>query len=411
MTRPIRVAWLASHPVQYQAPLFRRIAADSAVELEVLFLSDMSVAGYRDPGFGVRVQWDIDLLSGYQYRFLRAFGDRSHLSFWRPATYGVTRQLRSGGYAVLVLHGYYHQANLQALAAARRLGIPVLLRGESHLQSESRSSVKLRFKAALAPRFFSQFSGFLAIGSMNRAYYLYYGVPEDRIFSMPYAVDNDFFASRAAAAGQLREDLRRELRLERGRPVILFASKLLPRKRARDLWAAYVRLSEDGVLEPRPYLLIVGDGEERRPLEAEVAARGWRSVRFVGFQNQTSLPRYYDLCDVFVLPSEAEPWGLAVNEVMNAGRPVIVSDQVGAGHDLVIEGQTGYRFQVGDIATLSDRLRTLTEDFARVARMGAAGRRHISNWNFDRDVQGLCTALTFVLAQAKLPGAQTFATR
>jgi glycosyltransferase involved in cell wall biosynthesis len=206
------------------------------------------------------------------------------------------------------------------------------------------------------------------------------------VFRMPYAVDNDFFGRRATEAVAGREALRTELALEPGRPVILFASKLQERKRCADLLAAHKLLRQS-----RPYLLIVGDGEERQRLEQQ--AGGDPDVHFLGFRNQTELPRYFDLCDVFVLPSRHEPWGLVVNEAMNAGRAVVVSDDVGCQQDLVREGETGAVFPVGDVVALAAALERVLAAPETAARMGAAARAHIDRFSFEQDVAGLRQAL------------------
>jgi glycosyltransferase involved in cell wall biosynthesis len=148
-------------------------------------------------------------------------------------------------------------------------------------------------------------------------------------------------------------------------------------------------------------LLFVGDGEERRRLEERVRRLGWRSVLFLGFKNQSELPRYYDLCDVFVLPSEKEPWGLVVNEAMNAAKPVVVSDRVGCAPDLVRDGVNGFVFPAGDIGALAERLRRLTEDPELARRMGEESLRIIDKWNFDADVQGLLEALDYVVGTGR----------
>jgi glycosyltransferase involved in cell wall biosynthesis len=140
-------------------------------------------------------------------------------------------------------------------------------------------------------------------------------------------------------------------------------------------------------------LLFVGDGEERHRLEERVRGLGWRSVLFLGFKNQSELPRYYDLCDVFVLPSAKEPWGLAVNEAMNAAKPVVVSDRVGCARDLVRDGLNGFVFPVGDIGALAERLRRLTDEPETARRMGEQSVRVIEKWNFDADIHGLLQAL------------------
>lgn len=396
--RPYRLAYLVSHPIQYQVPLLRSLAAQPEIELTVFYLSNLSVRGYKDPGFGVQLRWDVPLLDGYKHVFLPTIGGRDRFSFWRPLSYGLSRYLKAHDFDAFWVQGYAHHAYLRAVASAKRLGIKVLLRGESHLTSHPRSAAKIWLKDRVFPRLFSAIDGFLAIGTLNREYYLHYGVPKNRIFMMPYAVDNTFFQKKAEEARPYREALRAELGLQPGRPVILFASKFERRKRAGDLLEAYIRLSPDGVREPSPYLLFIGDGKERPRLEARVRQLGWSPVRFLGFKNQTELPRYYDLCDVFVLPSEYEPWGLVVNEVMNAGKPVILSDQVGCGPDLVQDRENGFIVPVGNAEVLADRLKVLCSSPELRGKMGEESRSRISRWSFTEDLQALSQALNTVVS-------------
>ena len=399
MERAYRVAYLVSHPIQYQAPLLRAIAAQPEIDLTTFFLSDFSVRRHEDPGFGTQVQWDVPLLDGYRYVFLPALGGRARVSFWRPWVYGLWRHLSEGRFDALWLHGYAQQANLRAVAVAKMLGTAVLLRAESNLRVPSSSKAKSWLGDRLFPTFFRVLDGFVAIGTLNREFYLHHGVPEKRIFMMPYAVDNLFFQEKVAEARPRRELLRAELDLEPGRPVILFASKFQRRKRASDLLEAYIRLAPDGTQEPTPYLLFIGGGEERERLEARARALGWSSVKFLGFKNQTELPRYYDLCDVFVLPSDQEPWGLVVNEVMNASKPIVVSDAVGCGPDLVQDGQNGFIVPVGDVAELADRLERLVSNPGLAGRMGGESLRRISRWSFTEDLEGLGLALSSVVGR------------
>ncbi len=397
MTSRYRVACLVSHPIQYQAPMFRYLTALPGIDLTVLFLSDLSIREYHDPGFGVSFKWDVPLLEGYRGEFLPALGARDSLSFWRPFTYAIRRRLAAGCFDALWIHGYAHQAMLRAIAAARSLGIKVLMRGESHLGSESRSPLTRVIKRRLLPRLFERIDAFLTIGARNREYYLAYGVPAAKMFAMPYAVDTEFFRAGAEAARPGREHLRSELNLAPGRPIVLFASKLQQRKRARDLIEACAAIES----LPRPYLLMVGDGEERSALQARTRALGLDdTVRFLGFRNQTELPRLYDLCDVFVLPSDAEPWGLVLNEVMNAGKPVIASDAVGAAPDLVIEGVNGFVYPVGDIGALARALERVTRSPEHAAAMGAKSLEIVARYSFEAGGAGLLAALAAVTGRA-----------
>jgi len=212
---------------------------------------------------------------------------------------------------------------------------------------------------------------------------------------MPYAVDNAWFAQRAREAHATRATLQAELQLDPGRPVILFASKLQPRKHCDHLIAAYAKLSRAENAEPYPYLVIVGDGEERAALEQQATATGLTSIRFCGFRNQSELPRFFDLATVFVLPSRHEPWGLIVNEVMNAARPAIVSSDVGCAPDLIADGVNGCIFPVGDIDALAAALhRTLAPGVAEA--MGQRAFERIQIWSFEQDITGLRRALAHV---------------
>jgi glycosyltransferase involved in cell wall biosynthesis len=210
---------------------------------------------------------------------------------------------------------------------------------------------------------------------------------------VPYAVDNAFFRAETAASASTREELRTSLGLAKGRPIILYASKMIERKRPSDLLEAYVRLSPSGKTEPHPYLLFVGDGEMREALERRASRLCWSSIKFLGFKNQTELPSYYDLCDVFVLPSVREPWGLVVNEVMNAGRAVIVSDQVGCGPDLVKNGRNGCIFEAGSTDSLHNALCNVLNAAERCRAMGRESLKVIDQWSFESDVAGLKAAL------------------
>ncbi len=396
-----RLAVLNSHPIQYFAPLYRYLAASPEIDLTVFFLSDLSVREYHDPGFGRDFKWDVPLLDGYRHEFLPCFGARDRLSYWRPFTRSMRRRLAEGRFDALWVHGYAHQAALRAIAAARSLGIKVMLRGDSQPTCETRSRWKLAVKRIAMPALFASIDAFLTVGSANRQYYLAYGAAPQCTFSVPYSVDNEFFRTRAVAARVERETLRAELGLAPGHPVILFAAKLQRRKRAGDLLEAYARLCSTAPAARRPYLLFVGDGQERAQLARRAAALGLaEQVKFAGFRNQTEMPSFYDLCDVFVLPSEAEPWGLVLNEVMNAGKPIIASDQVGAAADLIADGDNGFIFPTGDIAALARRLEQILSSSEHAAKMGARSLERVARFSFEADRAGLISALEFVTGRA-----------
>jgi glycosyltransferase involved in cell wall biosynthesis len=173
---------------------------------------------------------------------------------------------------------------------------------------------------------------------------------------------------------------------------VLFAAKLIDRKRPDLLLGAFGRVHADTSTH-RPYLLFAGDGPMRAELEARAAAIAPHAVRFLGFQPQGDLPRWYDLCDLFVLPSAQDSWGLVINEVMCAGRAVIASDRVGAAADLVRPGENGAIFRTDHGDDLTRVLREALVDPMRLAAMGQRSLEIIDRWSFTENVAGLRRAL------------------
>jgi glycosyltransferase involved in cell wall biosynthesis len=393
----VRLAYLVSHPIQYQAPLLRRIAQEPDIDLTVFFGSDFSVRGYKDEGFGVGVKWDVPLLDGYRYEFLPVIRDTSNPAPLAPLNYGIFSRLRgtkaNPGFDVLWVHGYSSLNAMQGMLAAKSLGIPVLVRAESWLGDRERSGSTPAAKGLFFRILRGLIDGALPIGTLNAEYWRHYLGEDFPLYLMPYAVDNRYFQRRAEEVRQGRAELQKELNLDPARPVILFASKLQRRKRCEDLVKAYRDLlAVDGSM-PHPHLVIVGDGEERTSLEKQVTDYGLEGVRFCGFRNQSELPRFFDLATVFVLPSRHEPWGLIVNEVMNAGRAVIVSDEVGSQPDLIENGVEGCVFPAGDVTSLRNALRTVLATPETASAMGQRGLEKIRSWDFEEDIRGLRSAI------------------
>ena len=386
MQKPLRLAYLVSHPIQYQAPLLRRIAREPDIDITVFFGSDFSLRAYKDHGFGVEVAWDTPLTEGYKHVFLKPLRDTGTVSPTSPISRGILKALR--GFDALWVHGYASINSLQAILAANALGIPVLLRAESWLNDRDRSLLKLAAKRLFLRALRPAIAATLPIDSLNAQYWHHYFGDHVPQFPMPYAVDNAYFASRAAKSASHQADLRANLNLDPGRPVILFASKLQTRKRCMDLLEAYRLLPQ-----PAPHLIIAGDGEERPRLEAFCRDHDLTGVRFVGFQNQSALPGYFQLADAFVLPSRHEPWGLIVNEAMAAGCPCIVSDEVGCHADLITPGIEGFVFPAGNIPALAAALTSIFADPNTAAEMGQAAAARIRTWSFEQDIAGLRAAL------------------
>ena len=370
----VKLLYLVSHPIQYQAPLLRWIAAAEDIDLTVSFASDDMTGSHWDPGFRDEIEWNVSLTDGYRWRI-----DRTAAQVGRAVSDSD----------VVWFHGWNGPRMWRALTAARRLGIPVLMRSENTLDAQPDGAGPRGIaKRAYLRWIFARSAAFLSIGTANRDYYLAHGVDPDRLFSMPYVVDNNFFRTRAVAAAVSRELLRARIGIEPDQPVILFAGKLQQRKNPLVLIEAFHKLDRSRLNEPK--LIFVGDGEQRA--EIEHAAITNSDIRFLGFRDQTELPALYELADVFVLASHREPWGLAINEAMNAGTAVIASDQCGGAQDLIDE-TCGAIVSPGDAESLARALTEVLSDLDRCREMGNAAAARITAWSFDADLNGLRAAL------------------
>jgi glycosyltransferase involved in cell wall biosynthesis len=380
-----RLAYIVSHPIQYQAPLLRRLAQEPGLLMKTFFLTSAGVEPCFDIGFDRVVKWDVPLLDGYQYQFVSRDLPLP-LGFNEPAGFSWRRAFAAQRFHAVWLNGYAHGPLLRAFAAAKWAGMQVLVRGDSH-DGLRRAEPVWRLAAQRA--LFRGVDAFLAMGSANRDFYLRRGARPERIHMAPCSVDNDYFRQRVAMASSGRASLLRELRLSPSLPIVLFASKLQHRKRCADLLQAYESIRRQAPAQ----IVVVGDGPERATLTEYVRSMGLDEVRFVGFKNQSELPAFYDLCDIFVLPAEREPWGLVVNEAMNAGKPIVASDAVGAARDLVLHGRTGCVYPVGDIAALARNLRLLIEDADLRRFLGDNARALVAQWGIDATVAGVCSAI------------------
>ncbi|MGH8560328.1 MAG: glycosyltransferase family 4 protein [Methylococcales bacterium] len=388
-----RVAVLNSHPIQYFAPLYRYLSQDPEIDLTVFYCADWGVREIQDDGFATTLKWDVPLLDGYRYKFLpNRRKDDSVSGFFGLINPSIINELSRGKYHALIVHGHGRMINLLAIGAAKILKIPVFIRGDSNALTK-RSCVKDAVRRPLIGLLYHYFcSAFLAVGKRNAEYYSSYGVPRERTFLVPHAVNNEYFIKSAAQYSGHETALREAYGLPRDKLIVLYASKLIRRKRPMDLVLAFRRLRERAT---NVALVFVGSGSEEQRLREYVEQHSVQDVYFLGFRNQSELPKLYAISAVFVLPSENEPYGLIVNEVMCAGLPVVATDEIGAVADLVTHGENGLLYSTGDIAALSQCLESLVGDQELRRFMGMRSLERISNWSYQQCAEGLKNALAY----------------
>jgi glycosyltransferase involved in cell wall biosynthesis len=379
----VRVAHLVTHPIHYYAPLYRELARRPGIELTVYFYSDVSLRSHRDPEFGTEVHWDTPLLDGYRSRFLPS-ASRTNTQYRAALNWDVLHEVFSERFDAVWIHGYAHVNSWLAAAVSAPRRSRILIRDDQTLLHD-RPAHKALLKEVALRGLFSLAYG-LYVGEENRRYFLRYGMEERRLFPARHCVDNEAFRRRAEELEPRRDELRARFGIEPDTPVILFAGKLIPKKAPRVLLDAF-RL----VRERRPCaLLFAGEGELRPELEAAAG----RDVHFAGFLNQSELPAAYVAADVFCLPSvQHETWGLVVNEALNFGLPVVVTDKVGCAADLVRPGWNGYVVPAGEPGPLADALARLVADENLRREFGERGRQLVGGYSIEACADGIVAAL------------------
>jgi glycosyltransferase involved in cell wall biosynthesis len=388
--RQRRVAVLASHPIQYFTPLYRRLAARPGIDLEVLYYREFGVRPSFDRQFDRAIEWDTDQLSGYSYKFLRNISPiRDTFNPFHAINPGAFAQVLRGYDAVWV-NGYTYPSNWFALAAAGLRHTPVLFRSDMRLGLRRGTRWYGPLRESIVRWWIRHADALLYIGQMNRDAYLAYGARPEQLFFAPFSVDVDSHTEAGRASDEVKNTWRDQLGLPRDVPIVLFAGKLTARKHPEALLHA---LRGDALRRTRAHAVFAGSGPEESALRGAVRDAAMTNVSFLGFVNQRTLPRVYALADVFVLPAEGEPWGLAVNEAMAAGAVPVVTTDIGAAPDLVTEGETGFLVRPRDWDTLADRIHRLVCDAQLRRRLASAAMHRSSVYSFDATVDGIVSAL------------------
>src|SRR6202158_4794657 len=391
-----RVLAVAAHPVQYMAPIFRRMATHPALDLQVAYCTLRGAEAGHDPEFGANIQWDVPLLDGYSWSHVanRGSGSESFFGLWNP---GLWKLIRCGNFdAVLCFTGYRHTTFWIALLAARLSKTAFLFGTDATtLAPRDGRDWKIILKKILWPRLFRLADQVIVPSSGSLDLMLSLGLPSERVTITPYSVDNDWWIQQASRVD--RAATRAAWGASPNNSVILFCAKLQPWKRPVDLLRAFAIADI-----PNTLLLFAGDGPVRPQLESEAAALGVASrVRFLGFVNQSQLPAVYASADLMVLPSEYEPFAVVVNEAMCCGCPVVASDRVGAARDLVAPVAPQFVFPCRDVDALAKILTDVAADRARLQSVARAALAHIQTWSPERNIAATVEAIQIGVARAR----------
>jgi glycosyltransferase involved in cell wall biosynthesis len=381
---PARVTFVLTHPVQYQAPWLRHIAAQAPeIDLTVLY-GALPTADQQGTGFGTAFAWDVPLTHGYRWDVCSSVARDFHSdAFFGIDVPDIAERLAATSPDVVVINGWHSVMQIRALRACRDLRVPALYRGDSTLSSGRRSLARplWRIKTRMMLR---QFNGYLSVGEQAAAYLRSFGIPASEVTRSPHCVDNNRFAAAAQSLAPQRDALRAALGIRADDFVVLFAGKFQDRKRPLDAVRSVARLGRGAVL------MTAGDGRLAAAVR-DAAARLDVRLAWRGFMNQSAMPEAFAAADCLIVPSEWETWGLIVNEALASGLPCVVTQGVAAAADLVLEGVTGFTTAVGDIDGMVRALSAVRATGRD--RFSPACRQQVAQCSFAEATRGLVAAV------------------
>jgi glycosyltransferase involved in cell wall biosynthesis len=361
----------------YRIPVFNVLAQHPDVDLHVIFLAETDPSMRRWKVYKDEIRFSYEVLphwrrrvAGYNFLLNR----------------GVTSALERAQPDVIVCGGYGYLASWRVLGWAQRRKRPVFLWSESNQQDQRRGMPHVEM---LKRRFISACSGFVVPGKSAAAYVETFGVPRERIFVAPNAVDNAFFSREAAAARSHAAEMRRQFSLPDR--YFLYVGRLVLSKGVFDLLEAYSRLAPE--VRAKAELLFVGDGVEQPELQTRAAAIHPGSVRFAGFAHREQLAVYYALAEALVFPTHTDPWGLVVNEAMACGIPIVATDAGGCVADLVQDGWNGYVVPKRSPEKLAEALAKVVGAPDVNATMGARSAQRIEQNSLQACAAGFVAAV------------------
>jgi glycosyltransferase involved in cell wall biosynthesis len=383
----IRIAHLVSHPVQYLVPIYREITRMPGVELTVYYYSDSSLGRHFDEEFGAEFEWSTPLLGGYQHRFFPSSRGKPNLQPLQRPNWDLLAAVAKEKYDMIWINSYIGVNALVARTTALFHGTPVFFRDDTNLLTP-RPWWKRALKNVVL-RSFLRGTWALYVGEESKRYWKHYGLPASRLFFSPHCVDNTYWSEKATELRSRRDELRRSFGIDDDAPVILYCAKFIPKKQPLLMLSAF-KLARQKV---KCWLLMAGDGQMRGQVQEMLKSEDIPNVIMPGFMNQDQLPSAYAAADLFVLPSAFnETWGLVVNEAMNFSLPVIVSDQVGCGKDLVRPGWNGFVFDHTNERELADRMVDLAQDAQLRKTFGANSARLVTEYSVSHCAEGIVQA-------------------
>lgn len=393
-----RILIITTHPVQYHAPLFEFLAGNGEYDLNIFYTSGKGDGEDFDIGFGKKRSWNIDLLKGYKYEFLKKYTFVNKLSsFFSIINPGIIEKAEAYKPTLIIIFGWNYFSHLMMMLHYKGK-IPVIFRGDStSIDDEEANPFKVFLRYAILKWVYRNVDYVLSPGSASDAYFIKSGVKEAQIVRCAHAVDNLRFSVFSQDEFDKLILLKDRLRIEAKDVVFLFAGKFIDKKNPLLLIKAFHKVA---MQKHHVRLIVVGDGILESAIKRQISNLNdsIRSrIHLFPFQDQQSIKLFYRLASVFVLPSKGpgETWGLSVNEALASGTPVLVSTKCGCAHDIVKEGINGYIFKSDDFIDLENKMLLCCDETKR-NYLAINAERSVSEFSFQSIKDSLDKIITLV---------------
>jgi len=360
-----RLAILSTHPIQYNAPLFSMLAQEKSIDLKVFYSKKTEQVRF-DKDFGQEITWDVPLTNGYVHESFDAKEKKGRSE--------LMAAIESFNPDALLVYGWNFDGHLATMRHFHG-SVPIWFRGDSTLL-DPLPLWKRTLRKLTLNRVYRFVDRAFYVGQANRRYFLWCGLREDQLTYAPHAVDNEFFMADDEKRQKEALGIRNELGIASEATVFMFAGKLEPKKQPIELAEAFESI------KAQAHLVYVGSGVLETQLKKRFDSNP--RIHFVGFQNQSKMPVWYRVADVFCLPSRGpgETWGLAVNEALACGCKVIVSDRVGCAEDLIysqkhsaVVDAEAHSAWPATMQNITERIQSPNYDYEGLAQ-------HVASFNF-----------------------------
>ncbi|MFC2058410.1 glycosyltransferase family 4 protein [Chloroflexota bacterium] len=361
----MNVIFIHNRAIWYRIPFFKRLA--NLYDAQFVFTHEKEVNGLDSINF-------IQLNTHFGIAF------------------GLIPILLRGDYDVIVVAGWSNLTEfiegIICLAAAKIRGKPAISWFEHWFPQLP--DIRRRLAAPFIGFIMKRFSACIAPGSKTKELCINMGIEPEKIFVAPNASVLD---------KEKGLDVRKTLGLD-GKKIILYFSRVIPRKGLNYLIEAVSRLRKEG---NSVFLLICGEGDFMDRCVSLCKKLEVEDVHFAGFIEPKNRYHYFSTANVFVLPTislngRVESWGLVLNEAMSVGKPVISTTAVASAYDLIENGVNGFVVPDKDADSLYEALRTILSDHELEKTMGINSKKIIDGgFTYDHMANGFKQAIDYVL--------------